>query len=77
MSQANTKATRHRVLIVDDEKNMRQTLTHMLEDENYQVRAADSAEVGFAEIDVRRRAGTSSSAWGPTATTWRSGAAAR
>ena len=32
------------VLIVDDEKNMRQTLTTMLRDEDYETRAADSAE---------------------------------
>jgi DNA-binding NtrC family response regulator len=32
------------LLIVDDEKNMRQTLTHMLQDEGYDVRATDSGE---------------------------------
>jgi two-component system response regulator PilR (NtrC family) len=32
------------VLVVDDEKNMRQTLTHMLTDEGYVVRTAESAE---------------------------------
>ena len=35
------------LLIVDDEKNMRQTLTNMLEDDDYQVRAADSAEAAL------------------------------
>jgi DNA-binding NtrC family response regulator len=35
------------VLIVDDEKNMRQTLTNLLEDEDYEVRAADSAEAAL------------------------------
>jgi len=32
------------ILIVDDEKNMRQTLTTMLQDEDYETRAVDSAE---------------------------------
>jgi DNA-binding NtrC family response regulator len=32
------------ILVVDDEKNMRQTLTCMLEDDDYTVRAAESAE---------------------------------
>ena len=32
------------VLIVDDEKNMRQTLTTLLQDEDYEARAVDSAE---------------------------------
>ena len=35
------------ILIVDDEKNMRQTLTNMLQDEDYEVRAADSAEAAL------------------------------
>ncbi|MEY4386498.1 MAG: hypothetical protein RLY20_1781 [Verrucomicrobiota bacterium] len=32
------------ILIVDDEKNMRQTLTNMLRDEDYEARAAESGE---------------------------------
>ena len=32
------------ILVVDDEKNMRQTLTSMLTDDDYQVRTAESAE---------------------------------
>ena len=35
------------ILIVDDEKNMRQTLTTMLQDEDYEARSADSAEAAL------------------------------
>jgi DNA-binding NtrC family response regulator len=39
------------ILIVDDEKNMRQTLTNMLEDDDYEVRAADSAEAALRLLE--------------------------
>jgi DNA-binding NtrC family response regulator len=38
------------VLIVDDEKNMRQTLTTLLQDEDYETRAADSAEEALRQL---------------------------
>jgi DNA-binding NtrC family response regulator len=39
------------ILIVDDEKNMRQTLTHMLEDDDYSVRAVESAEAALRLLE--------------------------
>jgi len=38
------------ILIVDDEKNMRQTLTNMLQDEDYETRAVDSAEEALRQL---------------------------
>ena len=38
------------VLIVDDEKNMRQTLMTLLQDEGYETRAADSAEEALRQL---------------------------
>lgn len=38
------------ILIVDDEKNMRQTLTTMLQDEDYEARAVDSAEEALRQL---------------------------
>ena len=41
---------RYRVLVVDDEPGIRQSLIGVLEDENYDVHAVDSAEACMDEI---------------------------
>src|SRR5215813_9481853 len=41
---------RHRLLVVDDEPGIRQSLTGVLEDEGYEVVAVDDAEAGIAEL---------------------------
>ena len=42
------------ILIIDDEAESRRLLTSLLTDEGYEVRAADSGELGLASVAVKR-----------------------